>query len=318
MKKVLFSIIALVLVLGIALPSALATAQEECWETVWQIGDVEASQMDNACDEFNFDTIVFGTQDFFVGTTPTSDFPWISRYDKNYAPTINIHFSAGMPSGGRLVYSWSPGASGYEAYDVELDSNLLGSITKRGYKNCAWFRCGERFIETFDIGPLASGAHTLTFRFTSGNGSLWDWIRLEQPCNQPPDCSGAYADPGCLWPPNHKFVDIGIMGVTDPDGDPVTITITGITSDEPTASDKVSGGAKHAPDAYGVGTDTASVRAERSGNGDGRVYEISFTAADASGAACSGTVTVNVPHDQSDKSCPAVDSGQNYDATQIN
>lgn len=136
--------------------------------------------------------------------------------------------------------------------------------------------------------------------------------------NQPPDCSEAYADLGCLWPPNHKFVDVSVMGVTDPDGDPVTITITAITSDEATATDEGSGGAKHAPDADGVGTHTASVRAERSGNGDGRVYVIHFVASDGRGGGCSGSVIVKVPHDQSVKDCPAIDSGQNYDATQIN
>ena len=46
---------------------------------------------------------------------------------------------------------------------------------------------------------------------------------------RPPDCSEAYAEPGCLWPPNHKFVDVAIMGVTDPDDDPVTIIVTAIT-----------------------------------------------------------------------------------------
>ena len=138
-------------------------------------------------------------------------------------------------------------------------------------------------------------------------------------CNQTPDCSTAYAALGCLWPPNHKFVDINIMGVTDPDGDPITITITNITSDEPTATDKGSGGAKHAPDAIGVSTDTASVRAERSGRGDGRVYVIYFTASDGRGGTCEGgSVVVKVPHDQSDKTCPAIDSGQDYDATERN
>ena len=136
--------------------------------------------------------------------------------------------------------------------------------------------------------------------------------------NLPPDCSWAEADNGCLWPPNHKFVDITIIGVTDPDGDPVTITITSITSDEPTASDKGSGGAKHAPDAIINEDGTVSVRAERSGDEDGRVYEISFTASDGRGGVCEGTVIVKVPHDQSDKDCPAVDSGQVYDATDIN
>ena len=136
--------------------------------------------------------------------------------------------------------------------------------------------------------------------------------------NLPPDCSEAYADPGCLWPANHKFVDIVIMGVTDPDGDPITINIDAITSDEPTASDLGSGGEKHAPDASGIGTDTASVRAERSGTSDGRVYMIRFTASDGRGGECEGSVMVKVPHDQLSEDCTAIDSGQDYDATQIN
>ena len=136
--------------------------------------------------------------------------------------------------------------------------------------------------------------------------------------NTPPDVSEADPSLACLWPPNHKFVEIGIMGVTDPDGDPVTINIVAITSDEPTSTDDGSGGAKHAPDASGVGTDTASVRAERSGNGDGRVYVIEFTANDGRGGESEGSVMVKVPHDQSSEDCPAIDSGQDYDATEIN
>ncbi|MCD4812002.1 DUF11 domain-containing protein, partial [bacterium] len=136
--------------------------------------------------------------------------------------------------------------------------------------------------------------------------------------NIPPDVSEANPSLACLWPPNHKFIEIGIMGVTDPDGDPVTISIVAITSDEPTATDEGSGGAKHAPDAAGVGTDTASVRAERSGNGDGRVYVIEFTASDGRGGESEGSVSVKVPHDQSSENCPAIDSGQDYDATEIN
>ncbi len=136
--------------------------------------------------------------------------------------------------------------------------------------------------------------------------------------NQPPDVTGAYPSTSCLWPPNHKFVDITIEGVTDPDGDPVTITITGITSDEPTASIEGAGGAKHAPDASGIGTDTASVRAERSGGGNGRVYEITFVASDGKGGETEGNVTVCVPHDRRQCTCDCIDDGQNYDATEIN
>ena len=44
-------------------------------------------------------------------------------------------------------------------------------------------------------------------------------------CNQPPDVTDAHPSIDCLWPPNHKFVDIAIEGVTDPNGDTVSIII---------------------------------------------------------------------------------------------
>ena len=136
--------------------------------------------------------------------------------------------------------------------------------------------------------------------------------------NQPPDVTEAYPSNGCLWPPNHKFVDITVEGVTDPDGDEVTITIVGITSDEPTASIGGAGGYESAPDADSecIGTSVARVRAERSGDEDGRVYEITFFASDEI-AETEGSVFVKVPHDQSDD-CVSIDSGQDYDATEVN
>ena len=134
-------------------------------------------------------------------------------------------------------------------------------------------------------------------------------------CNEPPNTDAATASEQCLWPPNHKFVPIDVLGVTDPDGDPVSITVTGVTSDEPTATIVGAGGMKHAPDATGVGSSTAEVRSERSGTSDGRVYAISFIADDGKGGQTPGVVHVEVPHDVRGKSCSAVDSGQLFDAT---
>ena len=57
---------------------------------------------------------------------------------------------------------------------------------------------------------------------------------------------------------------------------------------------------------------TPSVRAERDGNGDGRVYHISFTATGSSGS-CTGSVTVGVPHDQGHGG--PVDQGALYNST---
>jgi len=113
--------------------------------------------------------------------------------------------------------------------------------------------------------------------------------------NLPPDCTEAYATPSVFWPPNHTFASVYVRGVTDPDGDPVTITITDIGQDEPVDAE---GSGSTCPDGAGVGSDVAQVRVERAGPGDGRVYALDFRAEDGRGGACEGVVTVCVPHDQ--------------------
>jgi hypothetical protein len=113
--------------------------------------------------------------------------------------------------------------------------------------------------------------------------------------NLPPDCSAAEATPSLFWPPNHAFASVHVIGVTDPDGDPITITVTGVGQDEPVDA---RGSGSTCPDATGVGTSVAQIRVERAGPGDGRVYAIDFRADDGRGGFCDGRVTVCVPHDQ--------------------
>jgi len=136
-------------------------------------------------------------------------------------------------------------------------------------------------------------------------------------CNTPPDCSNAGAEPDELWPPNGAFRDVAIAGVTDEDGDPVSVTITAIFQDEPVQGQ---GDGTSSPDATGVGTETTSVRAERSGTplepGNGRVYHVSFDADDGAGGACSGEVTVCVPHDKR-PGHECVDEGALFDSTGV-
>jgi hypothetical protein len=112
-----------------------------------------------------------------------------------------------------------------------------------------------------------------------------------------------------IWPPNHKMVDIDILGLSAPDGDPMTVTVTRITQDEPVDD---AGDGHFEPDGGGIGAAAAQVRAERSGLGNGRVYTIAFTADDGQGRELAGSVTVCVPHDQGGG---CVDDGQWYDST---
>jgi len=117
-------------------------------------------------------------------------------------------------------------------------------------------------------------------------------VEIVNPANQPPICTAAVARPAVLWPPDHRMVAIEIDGVVDPDGDPVVITATDAVSSE---SEDAPGSGNTAPD---VQLDPLAVRAERSGQGDGRLYTITFTADDGRGGTCNGTVEVCVPHDQ--------------------
>lgn len=135
----------------------------------------------------------------------------------------------------------------------------------------------------------------------------------------------------CLWPPDHEFVDIALVRIASDACTPlqdIALT-TRILTDEHTRDERGAGGPNHCPDARITG-DRVQLRAERSGNGDGRVYSVVVTATDACGNTTASTVIVGVPHDQSPKTpgqvpgtdpdgpCPAIDTGLRLDATICN
>jgi WD40 repeat protein len=148
------------------------------------------------------------------------------------------------------------------------------------YIVCFIGRCGEGIVLAEADG---SAQRTLTggVRFENFGTGVW------QPLipNRPPDCSGVGADPSSLWPPNKHLRTVSLSGATDPDGDDVTLRVTGVTHDE-------GGAAGWQPGAL---ADQVLLRAERNAKGDGRVYEIAFEATDEHGASCTGEVNVTVP-----------------------
>jgi hypothetical protein len=120
------------------------------------------------------------------------------------------------------------------------------------------------------------------------------------------DCSTASPSVPSIWPDNKRFVPVSVAGVSDPEGDPLSIVITGIYQDERTGNDS------NTPDGRGVGSSTAEVRAQRTGKGDGRVYHIYFSASDPLNNSCDGEVLVQVPHNQGGT---AVDGGPLFNST---
>jgi hypothetical protein len=165
----------------------------------------------------------------------------------------------------------------------------------------------------------AEGTDLIMASFVDATGTTQTSTAVEAiwnlPPNRPPDCSTAAPSVDLIWPPNHQMVDISIQGVTDADNDPLTITITSIHQDEPVNG--IADGNTRV-DGAGVGTSTASVRAERSGSknnfGNGRVYFIGFSVDDGKGGTCTGVVNVGVPHDQGGQPLP-VNDGPLFDST---
>ncbi len=149
-----------------------------------------------------------------------------------------------------------------------------------------------------------SSAGTYTVTVTASDRVLADtetftWM-VKDTTSRPPVCS-ATVSASDLWPPNHKPSYLSLTGITDPDGDAITIRYTGILQDEPVHSV----GQGNTPNSDGgIEADGARawVRSERIGNpkipGDGRVYLIGYTASDATGASCTGTAQLALPHDQ--------------------
>ena len=105
--------------------------------------------------------------------------------------------------------------------------------------------------------------------------------------------------PNVLWPANHKYVDITATVVVSDNFDPnPMVELVSITSNEP---DDGLGDGDTANDIVIVDDFHLQLRAERSGNGDGRIYTITYEVTDACGNSAMQSVTVTVPKSQGKK-----------------
>lgn len=139
--------------------------------------------------------------------------------------------------------------------------------------------------------------------------------KIEETANRAPDCSAAEANPAMLWPANHKMKNVAIEGITDPDMDPLTVTVNSVKQDEAIAA-KGSGNTTPA-DAIINPDGSLQIRAERTGAApkNGRVYTIDLTATDPAGLSCTRQVNVCVPHDQRDGH-ECINDGATYKSTE--
>jgi uncharacterized protein len=102
--------------------------------------------------------------------------------------------------------------------------------------------------------------------------------------------------PDTLWPPRHQYVEVtATVSVSDNFDQNPTVELVSITSNEP---DNGLGDGDTADDIVILDDFTILLRAERSAQGTGRIYTLTYKAADACGNETYATATVFVPLNQ--------------------
>ena len=146
-------------------------------------------------------------------------------------------------------------------------------------------------------GPNGYGHFTVGYPNSGGTGAPIAAVNFlfEEACDSDPPTLTVSVTPNVLWPPNHKYVTVeATVTATDTVDPSPVVELVSVTSNEPdNALGDGDGNTKN--DVVITDIDTFQLRAERDGNGTGRVYTITYQATDACDNTTVETATVTVP-----------------------
>jgi hypothetical protein len=167
-------------------------------------------------------------------------------------------------------------------------------------------RCSAEQLSAVVSEPWTSGSHEVVVRDRSGAALCSTEVTVVS-ATAPTLVSHTLQ----MWPPNHKFHDFAVsdcVSVTDSCGSQLQGEFIWASSDEPVDAQ---GDGHHAPDIL-LSDDCqhVSLRSERQGPEDGRVYRLGVRVVDFAGNVTEAECAVVVAHDQS--GVPGADSGEVY------
>ena len=194
------------------------------------------------------------------------------------------------PSGALTVVPGSPLTLPGATFASGMALNQTGTLLYTAAFN--------NLIYGFTVGPTGALTSVMGSPFSNGfpgqTGLLSVAVFPGKNCCPTPVINNASASPAVLWPPNHKMVEVTVnYSVTNPC--PATCVLT-VSSNEPVNGP---GDGNTSPDWEVVDAHHVFLRAERSGNGPGRIYTITITCTnDTNRLSSTERVNVIVPHDQ--------------------
>jgi len=166
----------------------------------------------------------------------------------------------------------------------------------------SWFRDGRAgeplaFGETAEVQQALGGTASYVLRVVDTFGQSDESATAVAVLDTTPPTLSLSVSPSVLGPPNHKLVPVTVTPEVSDACDPSpTLRLASIKSNE---GDLANGSGHTSPDIQDAqfGTDDRQflLRAERRGDGNGRIYTITYEADDATGNVAVRQVTVAVP-----------------------
>ena len=202
-------------------------------------------------------------------TTNASVTPDANAVGWNRTPvtiTLNASDNAGGSGVKELHYALNGAMTGSQ---IVAGASTTVTISAEGTTTAAYF--------AVDNAGNQEAAKTLT-------------VRIDK---TPPSLAGLPASGCSLWPPDHRLVQVGSISAAD-GGSGVGGFTLDATSNEPESG---TGDGDIGPDVIVTGG-VVELRAERAGNGFGRMYTMTVRATDQAGNVATRTATCAVPRDQ--------------------
>ena len=161
--------------------------------------------------------------------------------------------------------------------------------------------CDPTPVITNDASPiLPLGSTVVDWAATDAAGNRGSCLQAANVIDSTPPQISVVVPVSVLWPPNHRMVDVATSVAANDACSPPVVSLISVTSTEPDdAAGHGDGDTSH--DVEGAEPGSAdfnfALRAERDGRGEGRYYEVTYSAVDHSGNRSTATSFVFVPHD---------------------